>query len=943
AVSVSIPLADQLPLIARIGSPYTWSFSPHTFVSSKNSTITLVGVSLPSWLSLDPGTRTFHGSPSADDEGTSEVSIKATEDGSGDTTSSRFTLCVTSSLPPVLKNPIEAQIHPLNPSLSSVFFPSQGSALISSHPALRIPEGWSFSIGFVYDTFNYDGDVYYAGRQLDGSPLPSWLRFNPREITFNGVTPDSPKNATQLISLALHGSDQEGYSAGYQQFDIYISSYELSLATSSLPTINITALAPFSVDFSSPADFTGVNIDGNSIQPSDVMNLAIDVTQYSSWLHYDENTRTLSGQPPDEYGGSGPDAVLPVQLSTFFNQTLYTNVSLAVVPSFFSTSVLPPLFVQPGTPFTFDLVQYFSNDTTVGTQGSSDVDLSASFDPPDADNFLGFDEDKVQLTGTLPKDVLDADYNQIAVVFTAYSHVTHSTSHAAMNVSWTPDGYNKEHARPTPGLSNAAHAKLMLALEITFGIIGGIVMVGVILAGLRQCSKVEDTALTGEEAARALSEKDKQWYGIDVEEGKQERTASAPIRGGGYGSLGRTVHRAMSRLGSPAASGILSPNWSSRSNVMRKDEFLSKIRATVRQVSDKYLRGWESGNTGGRPTISKPTLISAPPGVGLPSVNEPFDKANIGIVGYLRNSVMSLGRSPSSSTNATGERSIPRRRADFAPPGRENTGGIKVPQKTHGRQSRKAVRPLHRQSNSLESVASYEGEAVVQTATRAMSVRSARSISGISHYSHQEGSPAISARPRLVPFTSAARVPVPTLPILSPNSTAAKTVTKVTTHSPKRVASQKADVLISPGDSGDDLEIGVQYVKALGEETSIRDSLGTGGAKSVFSLESSEQGHKDMVQRILLRCGESFRFVIPITASYSGGKIVARMRDGTGNAAPAFLRYTLKANGMGKGKEAVEFWGTPGVDDLGEFAVGLYVGSGQGECVGRVDVEIVRR
>ncbi|TFK52122.1 hypothetical protein OE88DRAFT_1658941 [Heliocybe sulcata] len=973
AVSVSIPLDEQLPAIARVGKPYTWSFSPKTFFSSKNASIALTGDSLPDWLSLDPGSRTFQGTPGPDDAGNPEVHVKAAEDGTGDTVTSKFTLCITSESPPVVKNPVEAQFHPTNPSLSSVFLPSQGSALSSTRPALRIPEGWSFSIGFVYNTFDYDGDLYYAGRQLDGSPLPPWLRFNAKAITFDGVTPSSPKNSTQLVSLALHGSDQEGYSAGYQPFDLYISSYELSLATSSLPTINITASTPFSVDFSSPADFTGVTIDGNPIQPADLMKLAIDVTEYSSWLHYDEKTRTLSGQPPDPYSAA---PVLPVELSTFFNQTLYTNVSLAVVPSFFSTSSLPSLIVQPGKPLTFDLVQYFSNETTVGILGNDNVDLSASFDPPDVDSFLGFDADKAELTGTVPKDVLDADYDQISVMFTAYSHVTHSTSHTSLNVTWAPDAYNKQHARPTPGLSNAAHAKLLLALEILFGVIGGIVMLGVILAGLRHCTKVPDTALTGEAGYRGFSEKEKQWYGIDVEEGSEEgygwterkhfdvvnaaaaapigivlpdqtRTPSAPVTGGRYGSLGRTVQQAMSRLGSsPAASSIISPNWSPRSNVISKGEFLSKIRATVRQVSDKYLKGWESGNADGRPMISKPTLITAPPGVvqmnGLPSVHEPFDKANIGIVGYIRNSVMSLGRSPSSSTNATGERSIPRRRADFVPPGRENTG-IRAPAKARRQPSGKAVRPLHRQSDSMGSVTSYEAEAVVQTATKAMSIRSARSVSGISYYSQPEGSPAVPARPRLVPFTSAARVPVPSLPYLSPTPTTTKTVKSVTVHSPKRVASQRADVLVSPGDSGDDLEIGMQYVKALGEESSVRESVGTGGARSVFSLESSEQGHRDAVPRMLLRCGEHFRFVIPVVASCAGGKIVARLRDGSGRGAPAFLRYVLKANGMGRGKEAVEFWGAPGVDDLGEFAVGLYVGSGQGECVGRVDVEIVRR
>lgn len=72
---------------------------------------------------------------------------------------------------------------------------------MTQNPTLRIPHGWSFSIGFDGDTFTGMGDIRYAVLQADVSPLPSWIPFNSDEITLNG--PQSSALTVTALSVLL--------------------------------------------------------------------------------------------------------------------------------------------------------------------------------------------------------------------------------------------------------------------------------------------------------------------------------------------------------------------------------------------------------------------------------------------------------------------------------------------------------------------------------------------------------------------------------------------------------------------------------------------------------------------------------------------------------------------------------------------------------------------
>jgi axial budding pattern protein 2 len=983
-VSLVNPLSGQLPQIARVNEPYSWSMSPKTFESS-DGTIKYSSSLISNWLSFEPSTQTLHGTPSEKDEGILEITITA-EDGVS-SASSNAKLCITSRPPPTLRIPIEAQFYVGNPSLSSVFLLSPGSALATTNPCLRIPPGWSFSIGFRGDMFEAQNGLYYNALLADGSILSDWLEFNPDTITLNGVVPGKLVTP-QTISLALHASDQDGYTSTSLPFDIVIASHELSLPTSSLPTINITANSPFNLSLSSPDDFHGVLVDQEPIRPSDVFALSIDVSQYAGWLKYDESSRTLSGAPPDSLAISGH--LLPVTLTATFNQTLHTNVSLAIVPSYFGSPSLPSIRAVAQQEVHFNLVQYFSNATS--GQQPGDVSLTAAFEPDATNAFLYFDPDSAQLTGTVPADYHSDSQSEIIVTFTAYSHITHSTSHTTLHISLlSPSRKDINHSRPR-GLSASAHAQLVLGLAISFGLVGGLTLLGTLLAALRRCARVDDAALGVETARPAWSDKDRKWYGIGTESGvetndgrgygwtekigrsamdienpfepKQPLPSRAQSGKENHGALGLGLQRVLTRTPSnPQFHHTLSGNVQSPGAVMRKAEFLGKIRDTVRKVSDKYTRG---GTGPIRPAIGKPLLVM-PTGVivnekddllpfeqastiGVPS-SDPFE--DVDLRSYAASTVNTLTDSPTSSTE---DRSIPRRRADFAPTKVHNEDSQDVlPGAGHGR---KLSVGSDSSLDTNASVRTHAEEAVVQTATRATSVRSARSASAISYQSLLLESPEVAGtRPRLIPFTSATRVPAPRLPSspLVADGGSSDQGSSTSGANP-RVVSQTARVVeMDKGANLDELSVGIHYVRSLGgdHQGSERDTsavfytnpstptVSTHVRSSFSSLASSRQAigsRLGNVKRILVRAGENFKFRVAVYGDFGGYGLVARLISG--QPIPQFLKVDLAEAMQQRG--AVEFSGKPSARDIGELNVGLYT-SNNPDCVARVILEVVRR
>ena len=895
SVSVLFPLDSQLPPIAYVGCEYSWKFTDVSFLSQTNASLVYAAEPLPAWLAFDPATRTFSGTPAQEDEGTPRIKVLATDPETSDSAASSFSLYVTPFSAPDLAKPVASQFRPDNPSLSSVFMLSNHSALMKTGiPTLRVPSSWSFSIGFDGDTFTGPDGIRYAALQADGSPLPPWMEFDSNGITLGGVAPPLRTHPTPyFLELVLHASDQSGFSAASVPFNVVIASRELHSSPEGLPCINITKSSSFNISLNSPIDFAGVLVDGAPIKPEDVASVDIETSPYN-WLQYDADLRRLTGDLPG-------DVSLPVVITTVFNQSLDTVLELKAVPSFFSQDPLPSLFVTPGEDVHCSLPSFFSN----ATQGEA-VDLTPWFDPPNVAAFLHLDTNSAILSGTIPNDL---NYSHITVSITAYSRLTHSISHTSLPISLTPTDY--EHRQPAAGSQHhASRKKLALGLGIALGLLGGIFGLSLLLATLRGCAHPPDPALTGEAAARAMTENERRWYGIgnEPQPGDGYDNAEKGYTNGRWGELGLGLSRTMTRVPSgDDQRSLASPGQ------LSKAEFLGRLRETVRKVSNRYRPANKSSI--GRPVlVQDPRALDTPPTPAIPSLvgYEP--------VGY-SGTTSSLRGSPSSST---GERSIPQRRADFAPP--------RPPQPTAAPGVRRSIDSVMSLASD-SSTRSHATEAVVQRAARA---RSVRSVGGRSypHAGAADGSGA--ARARMVPFTAGRATAGPGAPPPARASSLSASVVRV-------VAPPALTGGYGAGEA-DELHVGMRYVRALGEDAVVRREEASG---SFSSLESSHPARSSIgsggreVLRVLVRVGERFRFRLPVRAGAGAGAGVLVARRVSGELLPAFLYADLDIARGDRHQDTVKFWGVPRADDVGEVHVGVYTAAGV--CLAQAVIEVLVR
>jgi axial budding pattern protein 2 len=732
--------------------------------------------------------------------------------------------------------------------------------------------------------------------------------FNAKGITLGGFVPSLSLLPTPYsLSLALHALDKNGFSAARAGFDVVIASQEVHALFNSLPTVNTTSLS-LDVSFNSSMDFAGVLVDDAPIDLQDVDSVLIDVSQYS-WLDYDADSRRLTGQLPGDFATRNA-TVLPVVLFTTLNQTLSTQVKLAVVPSYFSKDTLPPILAAPGRDVHFDLTPFFSN----ATQGE-DVGLTASYSPADASAYLSFDTASAILSGKVPSS--GVDYSHITVTFTAYSRLTHSTSHTSLPVSLTPADYG--HTQPTAGPRfRKPYKNLTLVLGITLGLLGGLLVLGLLLAALRCWARPPDSALTGEAAIRAMTESDRQWYDIEnAADGDDSAKKGYSVRANGqWDELGLGLSRTITRVSSSDERTLASPGQ------LSKAEFLGRLRATVRNVSNRYRRARKS-------EIGPPVLIleaGDPRTLNIPATPTIPALEGYEPVGY-SGTTSSLRGSPSLSTDG---RSIPQRRADFAPP--RMPAPAAVAGARHSLDSEMSLA-------SDSSTHSHATEAIVQRATRARSVRSVRSAFGQSQ---------VDAHARIVPFT-ASRVPAPRdaavgagTPVSPPRRASSLSASVVRVVAPPQRHVRGGGGGGSSATEADELHVGMHYVRALGEDA--REASG-----SFSSVESSHParssvgsggtGERGEVLRVLVRVGERFRFRLPVHAGVRGVGLTARRVSG--EVLPAFLYADLDIARGDKHQNTVKFWGVPRADDVGEVHVGVY--AVDGACVAQAVIEVLMR
>lgn len=464
SADVLYPVHEQLPLIARIGQPYSWSISSSTF-SDQNVTAS----SLPSWLTFS--NLTFSGTPSANDEGSVNITL------SNGNSVDKLSICVTHFPPPTQNISLASQLTLTNPSMSSVFFLSPHSGLMDNNPAVRVPLHWSFSIGFDGGTFVNQHNLFYYARLANGSLLPDWIVFNGNTVTFDGVARSPPVNESDRLQLVLIASDQEGYSAVRAPFDLLVYSHELRSAGNGI-TLNATIGEDFELDFKQDEwVFAGVMVDNSTIDSDNITSLVID-SSASGWLSYDPSSQKLSGKAPSTSGS----AALPMTI-TAFNQSLLLNSTITVLPSFFTEEVIPQTLADPDSDYTLSLSPYISKDSVF--QGH-DIDVSVSSNCSFL-NLTRSSSNDYNISGHIPLNP-STSYSDFS--FTAYDHTTHAASHASLRINFRVPASDAKR-----GSALAQRQKLVLGLGISIGTAVGLVILAGLLAVVRKYCREKDTAM----------------------------------------------------------------------------------------------------------------------------------------------------------------------------------------------------------------------------------------------------------------------------------------------------------------------------------------------------------------------------------------------------------------------------------------------------------------
>ncbi|OYT88680.1 MAG: hypothetical protein CFE43_21255, partial [Burkholderiales bacterium PBB3] len=329
------------------------------------------GSSLPVWLSFDPDTRTFSGTPTEQDVWSNYIRVSAI-DQTGAETSTDFGLAVTrqNEAPKAVGNFIEMVMPIVAGEVSD-------SGSLSDF--LTDPD--------IGDTLSVNAVLH------GGAPLPAWMQFNAatQEFSFSPAAGD-----VGLYSIDMVGTDSHGAKGGYT---FHVSVAAAGSQSNTAPEV-VNPLGNLTVNEGQLFSLVVPQDTFADADAGDQLKLFATggwVASLPSWLHFDAATRTLSGTPAN--------ADVGVQ------ELRITAVDSAggVVSSFFTLEVLningAPMVVDPikdglaaeGSPWSFVVPSNAFADRDPGdalTYAASQADGSA------LPGWLSFDPNTRRFTGT---------------------------------------------------------------------------------------------------------------------------------------------------------------------------------------------------------------------------------------------------------------------------------------------------------------------------------------------------------------------------------------------------------------------------------------------------------------------------------------------------------------------------------------------------------------
>ncbi|KAM0287182.1 hypothetical protein ACHAQH_000496 [Verticillium albo-atrum] len=468
--TITFPFNSQLPPVARISEPFSYTLSQQTFTSASSITYTLDDA--PSWLSIDNSTGRLFGTPEENDVSKGDVvgvpvDVVATDDSGAVTMTA--TLVVSRNQAPTVNNPLADQIQK--------FGDQSAPNAIVSYPASP------FSFSFAEDTFTSRTPLDYYATSADSSPLPSWMKFDAGNLTFSGQTPpfETLVQPPQTFDFHLVASDVVGFAGISILFSVVVGSRKLTIDN---PVIQMNASRGDPISYTSLQE--DIKLDGKKVDTSE---LTISTQDMPDWLALNETSLIIQGTPPDDARSTNSTITFQNALSDTLNIQLAVFIATAIF-----RKTLSNVKISPETPFSLDLESYLQtpDDVTV------EIETSPSQDWLKLDGLV--------ISGT-PPGSSDLDNNaELSVKATSRRSGDSETENVRMGVvtptdvpSTTPSSGPSSTAAPTENPTQSGEAgsmnsfgsglnagQIMLAVLIPILVIAALVLLFVCLRKRRE-------------------------------------------------------------------------------------------------------------------------------------------------------------------------------------------------------------------------------------------------------------------------------------------------------------------------------------------------------------------------------------------------------------------------------------------------------------------------
>ncbi|KAG9002361.1 hypothetical protein FRB94_003977 [Tulasnella sp. JGI-2019a] len=304
-------------------------------------------------------------------------------------------------------NPLASQLAPSHEDQSSI----SSAYPLEDAVGVRVPLGWSFSIGLQPDTCgggSQEGRIRYSA-----SGLPSWITFSTSDLTFSGETPEYYDQAQ--IDLSCKQGDEETSST----FLIQVQG-QLQLSDLVLPALVTAPRNRVSYDMSHAISL--LRIDQSQLNQSQAQDVVVATSTEYNWLSWNPVIRAIEGIPPDSYIGipSAKTVSVPITFSLGYALPNTAPLGLTIEPYLLTADQYPPLHISRQLILPLGL----------GLMDPS-TSLTIAFDPVMASEWITFDSSTATLFGTVPPNL---DYSAVHVTMTATSPSTSLTATASFDV-----------------------------------------------------------------------------------------------------------------------------------------------------------------------------------------------------------------------------------------------------------------------------------------------------------------------------------------------------------------------------------------------------------------------------------------------------------------------------------------------------------------------------